>query len=268
MKRVLWIYILVAAIMSIAASCVREVTEPEILNQDVQTVVFSASVDCAVTKTVLDDMQSLWSGSESITVLGANSSYVFTADVPEPAATAEFSYTGAFYESSVLAVYPSGDYSSDMSARTVSEVCIPTVQKAVEGSFDQAAAVSIAYTENEVLAFRNVVSLLKFTAGSEGIRSVTVRGKDADGDAVAVSGKGEVSYNDGEPTFFPRSGSDHVGLSASAGETLKSGEAYYIAHNIKRDSGNLNDCAVLYRTNSQSRAIEEALISQGISYRM
>ncbi len=48
----------------------------------------------------------------------------------------------------------------------------------------------------------------------------------------------------------------------------ESGEAYYIANKIKSNVCNLNDCAVLYRTNSQSRAIEEALISQGISYRM
>ena len=48
----------------------------------------------------------------------------------------------------------------------------------------------------------------------------------------------------------------------------ESGEAYYIANRIKQYARNLNDYAVLYRTNSQSRAIEEALISQGISYRM
>ena len=48
----------------------------------------------------------------------------------------------------------------------------------------------------------------------------------------------------------------------------ESGEAYYITNRIKQYARNLNDYAVLYRTNSQSRAIEEALISQGISYRM
>ncbi len=45
-------------------------------------------------------------------------------------------------------------------------------------------------------------------------------------------------------------------------------EAYYIANKIRNYTGSLNDCAVLYRTNSQSRAIEEALISRGISYKM
>lgn len=48
----------------------------------------------------------------------------------------------------------------------------------------------------------------------------------------------------------------------------EAGEAYYISNKIKNYTNNLNECAVLYRTNSQSRAIEEALISQGIPYRM
>ncbi len=45
-------------------------------------------------------------------------------------------------------------------------------------------------------------------------------------------------------------------------------EAYYIANKIRHLNANLNECAVLYRTNSQSRPIEEALISQGIPYKM
>lgn len=48
----------------------------------------------------------------------------------------------------------------------------------------------------------------------------------------------------------------------------ESNEAHYIAGKIKVFATNLSECAVLYRTNSQSRAIEEALISRGISYRM
>lgn len=45
-------------------------------------------------------------------------------------------------------------------------------------------------------------------------------------------------------------------------------EAYYIASQIRRSGFDLGDCAILYRTNSQSRAIEEAFISQGIPYKM
>ncbi|MDR1168929.1 MAG: UvrD-helicase domain-containing protein [Heliobacteriaceae bacterium] len=49
----------------------------------------------------------------------------------------------------------------------------------------------------------------------------------------------------------------------------ESDEANFIAGKIKQDSGgNYNRYAVLYRTNSQSRALEEALIAAGIPYRI
>ena len=49
----------------------------------------------------------------------------------------------------------------------------------------------------------------------------------------------------------------------------ESDEANFIASKIKQDSGgNYNQYAILYRTNSQSRAIEEACMAAGIPYRI
>lgn len=45
-------------------------------------------------------------------------------------------------------------------------------------------------------------------------------------------------------------------------------EANFIARNIKSSGGNYNKYAILYRTNAQSRAIEEACISHSIPYRI
>ena len=64
--------------------------------------------------------------------------------------------------------------------------------------------------------------------------------------------------NEGEP----------VGIYAAFNEL---DEALFVASQIKtwvEDGGNLNDCAVLYRSNSQSRVIEEALIRANIPYRI
>ncbi len=48
-----------------------------------------------------------------------------------------------------------------------------------------------------------------------------------------------------------------------------SDEANFIAETIKRDSGdNYNQYAILYRTNAQSRSIEEACMANGIPYRV
>lgn len=48
----------------------------------------------------------------------------------------------------------------------------------------------------------------------------------------------------------------------------ESDEANYIARTIKNSDGDYNKFAVLYRTNAQSRAIEEACISHSIPYRI
>lgn len=45
-------------------------------------------------------------------------------------------------------------------------------------------------------------------------------------------------------------------------------EANYIASTIKRTSANYNQFAILYRTNAQSRSLEEACISLGIPYKI
>ena len=45
-------------------------------------------------------------------------------------------------------------------------------------------------------------------------------------------------------------------------------EADYIVNTIVETSDNYNQFAILYRTNAQSRALEEALIAQGIPYRI
>ena len=45
-------------------------------------------------------------------------------------------------------------------------------------------------------------------------------------------------------------------------------EAQYIVNSIRDTSDNYNQFAILYRTNNQSRALEEALIASGIPYRI
>lgn len=61
---------------------------------------------------------------------------------------------------------------------------------------------------------------------------------------------------------------DPVGIYAAFNEL---DEALFVAAQIKQwieNGGKLNDCAVLYRSNSQSRVIEEALIRSQIPYRI
>ena len=218
-----------AVTLAAIVSCTHSELVPESFEQDTATVTFSAVVEGGDTKVILDNMQSRWCGNESITVLGTNGSYLFSATAPEPVRSVDFSYSGLFEETAVLAVYPSGTYTADVSGKTVSNVTVPVTQTAVPGSFDPQAAVSIAYTEDETLAFRNVVSLLKITVGSEDVRKVTIWGRDDSGNAVDISGTGTVSYNDGNPSFSVTSGKTYVELSSKDGNSLQKGETYYIA---------------------------------------
>ena len=149
---------------------------------------FKASVDCPETRTTLDGKQSKWEGEERIQVVGKSGSYEFVASTSTPSLHATFTYNGEFTEDEVFAVYPAGasDYSADFGKMSISGVKIPSEQKATSGSYDKDAAVALAYTTDDELKFKNVVSLLKFTMGSNGIKNVTVWGEmsEIEGDDV------------------------------------------------------------------------------------
>ena len=170
----------VVAAAFVYISCVEEQAVPEtFVPEGIPS--FTATVDGADTKTVLDGTMSMWKGKESIQIVGKNGSYKFSASVSGTAKTATFSLDGQakYSEKEVMAVYPygSGNYAGDFENRQVFNVVIPSVQTAVAGSYDPEAAVALAYTTNSNLQFKNATALLKFTMGSSGIKNVTVWGE-------------------------------------------------------------------------------------------
>ena len=173
----------VAAILAAAVSCAPELIEtqnPEI-QQGGTMVTYSANVDGGDTKVVLEGIQSMWKGEEWIQIVGRNGNYWFSSNSSSPSTSATFTYNGEngeFDESDVFAVYPAGghDYGRDFQEMTVSNVIVPSSQTPVAGSFDPNAAVAVAYTSGKTLNFKNVVALLKFTMGSDGVKNVTVWG--------------------------------------------------------------------------------------------
>lgn len=215
-----------AAVMCLA-SCEMEIIDPEVQEG---SVVLTASVDGAETRTVLDGNLSLWSGEESIQVIGKSGNYKFRTVASTPSRTADFSYDGAFNESEVMAVYPAGssNYKADLTAKTVSGVSVPAEQTAVAGSYDPMAAVAVAYSDDKSLAFKNVTALLKFKLASSDVNNVTFWAGDGKGSGMVVSGKGTVDYNDGEPVLTG-AGERYVALNAPDNGTLVKGKTYYIA---------------------------------------
>ena len=182
------------------------------------------------TKTIISDKTSLWSGTEDIAVLG-NYYYKFTTTLDTPSASAEFScdsYSAG--ETAVLAVYPHADnYTYNLANKTVSNVVIPTQQYAPAGSYDPAAHIAVAYSDDgEVLEFKNAVALFKFTCNSENISKVCLYADESKGDCV--TGKGTLSYNNGEPTFTASTKKHWVDVYPEKGKaTFTVGNTYYFA---------------------------------------
>lgn len=170
----------VVAAAFVFISCVEEQMAPETyVPEGIPS--FTATLDGPDTKTVLDGNISMWQGEESIQIVGKNGNYKFSASVSGAAKTTVFTYAGEdrYDEEEIMAVYPygSGSYGGDIANRQVSNVNIPSVQTAVEGSYDPDAAVAVAYSSNSSLQFKNATALLKFTMGSGGIKNVTVWGE-------------------------------------------------------------------------------------------
>ena len=171
-------------------SCLDETMEisPEVPEG---TVSYTAYVDGNSTKAELSGNVSMWKGEEWIQIVGRNGNYWFNANVASPSSVAEFTYNGdngEFKESDVMAVYPAGsvNYGKDFENMVLTNVTVPSDQTPVVDSYDPEAAVAVAYATGNSLKFKNVVSLLKFKMGSDGVKNVTIWGDIPSGEGAVV----------------------------------------------------------------------------------
>lgn len=171
-------------------SCLDETMEisPEVPEG---TVSYTAYVDGNSTKAELSGNISMWKGEEWIQIVGRNGNYWFNANVASPSSVAEFTYNGdngEFKESDVMAVYPAGsvNYGKDFENMVLTNVTVPSDQTPVVDSYDPEAAVAVAYATGNSLKFKNVVSLLKFKMGSDGVKNVTIWGDIPSGEGAVV----------------------------------------------------------------------------------
>lgn len=175
-----------AAVALAAASC----AQPELEFEEPkagETVTFKAVIGADEdedTKAVLGTNEtngkpkSMWTPGDKITVHNGVKGFEFVTDAQETTAFADFSYSGGDFTAesgAVIAVYPSGKWSADVTAKTAT-VVIPAEQTAVAGSYDPKAAVSVAYSTDDNLRFKNTTALLKFKVANEGIKKVVFEG--------------------------------------------------------------------------------------------
>lgn len=174
-----------------AASCNKELPQGNELPVG-ETVVYTASVDGADTKAVLneDTKKSEWVADDAITVHDGTTGWTFTAKEAGP--NVDFSNSEGFGKyRPVIAVYPAGTYTANVTEKTVN-ANIPTYQPARKGTYNEEAALAVAYSENDQFAFKNAHSLIKFTIKSSSIKAIEFYGNNNE----AITGNMLVSLND------------------------------------------------------------------------
>lgn len=239
MKKIYSFAVAVVAMMA-AASCAHE--EFDDFQPEGGKVTFTATIgaDDVDTKAALGTSengkpQTMWTAGDMITVHNGDKGYGFATD--DAGKSAEFTYDGNDFtaDKGVVAVYPAGDYDAEIKEKdgktTITvNTTVPSVQTATAGSYDPAAAVSVAYSTDDHLRFKNATAMLKFTVGTDDIKSVVFEGLDGE----AVSGDMEVEMKaDGslkEVAATPHNQSSFaVELVAPEGEMLRKGVTYYVA---------------------------------------
>lgn len=192
MKRI-YSFMFAAVAAFAAASCAQELDNQVPAGE---TVTFEASVDGAETKAVLDGKVSKWEKGDKITIHNGTKGFEFATT--DEGVKANFSYTGDdFSGDKFIAVYPAGNYTADVEAKTVNEIVIPEKQVLVAGSYPNDAAYAVAYTESQSLEFKNAVALLKFKVKGD----VKYGAFYADNGKGDLTGKYKVAYNHGEPVL-------------------------------------------------------------------
>lgn len=167
----------VFAIVLSACSSDNDALDNSTSNQDKpvtnKTMSFRASMDGETTRTDFNGNSTIWSEDDAISILN-------TASVPEEsdrpsqadftisegAGSKEATFTGGPIrangngEDNFYAFYPATTLSSSGNAIKAS-ASVPTVQKAIDGSYDQSLHFMSAYSTNATFNFKNVCSLIK-----------------------------------------------------------------------------------------------------------
>lgn len=230
------IYSIAAALFALFsfAGCQQEFEQYQSLTES-GNIVFTATLDASDTKMLLDYEKklSVWSGEEYISVLNGTQNLTFKADVPTPSETAKFScmMEEPVDLSEVVAMYPCRDYTLDKENMTVSGVYVPSSQSSPAGTYCVGAAVSMAYTTDKDLRFKNAVALIRFSVTEQGIWAVKLTANGGE----TLCGLHSLAWNDGNPAFIlsepqeDESGYDSITFWPTDGANFKVGEYYYMA---------------------------------------
>ena len=232
-------FIIAAFAAAIVASCT---AQPEALVATDNNAITEITAGFENTKTALQsDGKVFWEVGDAINLFYGTDGSKFTSTLTEAAAVSKFSgslnilfgsegdsqatkggLTGT--EDYLWGVYPYNEANTS-DGKSVTAV-LPATQIARAGSFAKDAYLTVGRSETPVMGFYAVGGAIKFTLGSSNIKSVVLRGNNAE----SLAGNLKVEFVDGVPSVSKiSSASAIVTLQAPEGETLQAGTEYYIA---------------------------------------
>ncbi len=188
------------------------------------------------TKTTLDFKTVEWEDTDEVTLLsgdGYQTATKLTISGITSTGAANFKGFAENGSSSYIALYPhdAGHLVSNPYNEGGLTVTIPTEQR-VSGTttFQSGANVSVAYSEDNALQFRNIGAVLTLTtweAEAKRVKKITVKAKKSETEYCKLSGTSVITMD--EETFYPIVGEgdkDHVTLLPPEGSTYFPGGTY------------------------------------------
>lgn len=239
-------YILASVAIAAAVSCAEKLTIQETSATEINlkpmtfggTLDESPLVDGVPTKTTYKNRMVLWEETDAISVFfkseGQNTvKQTFTVrELVNENATAILEGQGVEDADSFIGVYPDNESNTyDGSNLTVT---IPSVQSGVLNGFASGSNVSVAYSEDNVLLFKNAGSLIGFRFATQKeadqVESVTIRARSqTEGQYIKLTGASTVTLDE-EKTPLTNGGSvDYVTVNAPEGGFKVDGGLQYFA---------------------------------------
>ena len=171
-----------------------------------------------------------WTEKDEINIFCGDASGLFVSQNEEPSAKTTFAgsfdmpvTTEDISSKGVVAFYP---YSEDVTFNgdEVSFV-LPSVQTALEDTFDDDLYPAIAKSNNTELSFYNICGGIKFTVSRDDIKSITFKGNNSEQLAGKVNVRFDENYT---PEIDIVQGESAVLVTAPDGGNFKVGKSYYI----------------------------------------
>lgn len=209
--------LLCASSAFVLLSCAKEIEAP-VENELVQKT-FIGYADASLTKTSLaSDYSVLWTAKDAVSVFAGDENKKFTvSNLQDGNKTATLEGLVSFAEQ-YYALYPYNENAS-MSGSVIKTV-LPTVQKAVAGTFAQEANLSVAKTADDKLYFRNAGAIVGFSVEANGLTSVTLSSRTGE---LPISGDVEIDAAGDEPVMTVTGTASAVKLEGN----FEAGQKYY-----------------------------------------